>query len=520
MLKQCRFILLSVLATLIIIFPTQAAERIYFNYSALGFTVTIAELQTFAQEGKLSGDLEQLLGRFSPERRHQIQQALQVRYPVNSIMVDRFSYTSSGDRLLYELGELIQTGAHQNGAKGIRSAAILATGDPAGVSVIRFLQKFPTDMRIDLQRVLKLVRRVSGILETTRQTVVALNQREQAASAMNLAQLPDLRQPGNYTYQKQSFSLRDLERNRILPVDLYLPKTENAANPVIIMSNGLGAERDRFDQIAPHLASHGFIIVTLDHPGSDRKRLREFYAGLHHENFDATEYFDRPKDITFLLNQLEQLNQTQFNQQLDFNHIGIFGYSFGGSTALALAGAEIDFDYLETDCKTQSSLVNISLIYQCRALELPHQTLSLKDERIKAAFLFVPFGKSLFGKAGMAKANIPIVWQATDSDILTPFAVEQLPAFAALTSPNKYFAVTQGLPHARVTYDALSKLTNSKNSWEELQHIAQGYQNALSLAFFKLYVSQDEAYRPYLSAAYARALTQPPYGLSLVQSLE
>ena len=30
--------------------------------------------------------------------------------------------------------------------------------------------------------------------------------------------------------------------------------------------------------------------------------------------------------------------------------MGIFGYSFGGTTALSLAGAELDFDQLEKDC--------------------------------------------------------------------------------------------------------------------------------------------------------------------------
>jgi predicted dienelactone hydrolase len=285
------------------------------------------------------------------------------------------------------------------------------------------------------------------------------------------------------------------------------------------MSNGLGAGRDRFDEIAPHLASHGFAVVTLDHPGSDRQRLREFYAGLHQENFEATEYLDRPKDISFLLDQLEQLNQTQLGNQLNLQQVGIFGYSFGGTTALALAGAEIDFDNLTTACQTETGLINISLLYQCRALELPQDPVSLKDDRIKAAFLFVPFGKSLFSQAGMAKVNIPIFWEVTDLDILTPLVVEQIPAFATLTTTDKYLAVTQGLPHARVTYDALGKLLHTTTPWETLKLIAHNYQNALSLAFFKVYVAQLDQYRPYLQSAYAQALTEPPYSLSLVQAL-
>nr|RNJ67582.1 MAG: alpha/beta hydrolase [Leptolyngbya sp. IPPAS B-1204] len=521
--KLYKLLVLSAAVVLLLVLPVQAAERIYFNYGLLGRSVTIEQLATFAKTGELEGSLA-LLKWLSPERRAQIQAVLQLRYPVDPIMVDRFAYTSSGERLFRELGELIQSEAYQNGARGLRSAAILATANPDGVSIIGFLQQFPTDMRIDLRRVLAFAQRVSGILKQTQQAVVSLNQQTaQAASqesGLSFEQLPDLRQSGSFVYQKQSLNLYDTERQRQIFGDLYLPITENTAIPVIVMSNGLGAGRDRFDEIAHHLASHGFAIATLDHPGSDRQRLREFYAGLHRENFDATEYLDRPKDISFLLDQLEQLNQTQLGQRLNLERVGIFGYSFGGSTALSLAGAEIDFAYLQQDCQTETGLVNISLIYQCRALELPRDPVALKDERIQAAFMFVPFGKSLFGTTGMAEVTIPIFWEVTDLDILTPLVVEQLPTFAALTTTPRYLSVTQGLPHARVTYDILGRFTAAKTPWEDLKAIAHSYQNALSLAFFKLYIEQDEQYRSYLTAAYAKALTQAPYSLSLVQTID
>ncbi|MFM7424241.1 MAG: alpha/beta hydrolase family protein, partial [Elainella sp.] len=227
---------------------------------------------------------------------------------------------------------------------------------------------------------------------------------------------------------------------------------------------------------------------------------------------------------------LERLNQTELGQRLNLERVGMFGYSFGGSTALSLAGATLNPDFLKTDCQTELGLVNISLLYQCRALELPAQTLdqSLKDDRIAAAFLFVPFGKSLFGP-NLAQVTIPLLWQVTDLDILTPLVIEQLPAFAALNPPasdspdalahphpDHYLAITQGLPHARVTYDALSRFTGSSTPWETLKQIAHDYQNALSLAFFRVYITQAEADRAYLTPAYAQAITQPPYNLTLL----
>lgn len=528
-----RFILLSLLAFLLIITPVQATETIYLNFSILGRSIPVSELENFAETGELEGRLGYYLKRFTtPEQQAQIRGVLQTRYPVDPVLVDRFSYTSSGVRLFREVGEILQTEARLNGGQAIRAAAILAADEPQGISVISFLQQFPTDIRIDLRHVLRLAQRVTGIVKQTEAITKQLSQTASTPPSAPADLSLDLSQPGTVAYQKQTLELNDIKRARRFAADLYLPSVPSGVagpTPLIVMSNGLGAGRDRFDEIALHLASHGYAIAIPDHPGSDRQRLREFYAGLHKENFDATEYLDRPQDISFLLDELERLNPSLGNI-LNLERVGIFGYSFGGSTALSLGGAELDFDFLESDCQTELGLVNISLLYQCRALELPRDPVLLKDDRIKAAFIFVPFGKSLFGQAGMAKVTIPVFWQVTDLDILTPLVVEQLPAFQALTaneSPanslpvnnDHYLAITAGLPHARVTYDAIGRLTNATTPWETLKQIAQGYQNALSLAFFQVYVSQSESYRPYLTATYAKVLTQPPYSLSLLQSL-
>lgn len=526
MLPRLRPFLLGILIALLLALPGFAAQRVYLSYGVLGRSISLDQLEQFAETGEATGVLADLLGRFGSEQQSAVRSALQTRYAVDPVMVDRFSYTSAGERLLQEAGQILQSEARLNGFKGIRSALILAADQPGGISPLGFLRQFPTDLRVDVRQLLRLVQRVSGILRDTGAIVTQLNQQTQAAQsvqtssvALAFSQPSDLRQPGSFAYQKQTLQFQDQSRQRQFAADLYLPDG-NQPVPVVIGSNGLGAGRDRFEEIAPHLASHGFAVVVPDHPGSDRQRLREFYAGLHRENFDATEYLDRPQDIRFVLDDLERRNASELGDRLNLQQVGIFGYSFGGSTALSLAGAQFDFEFLASDCQNELGLVNISLLYQCRALELPHQPIDFKDDRIKAAFIFVPFGKSLFGTAGMQSVDIPVFWQVTDLDILTPLVVEQIPAFQALTQPDRYLAVTQGLPHARVTYDVLNRFTGSTTPWETLKWIAQGYQNALSLAFFQVYVAGNEAYRDYLTPNYALAIAEEPYRLSLVQTIE
>lgn len=331
----------------------------------------------------------------------------------------------------------------------------------------------------------------------------------------NYNQLPDLRKPGNFSISRRTINLYDLKRDRTVTTDLYLPAAFHQSQlPVIIISNGLGGQRDRYILLAQHLASQGFVVVIPDHVGSNDHRQQQFFAGLYKENFDAEEYINRPLDITYVLNELEKLNQIEFENKLNLRQVGIFGYSFGGTTALALAGAELDFKQLEQDCTFPINVVNISILYQCRALELPRQKFNLQDSRIKAAFVFVPFSNSLFGKNGLSRVNIPIFWQATDEDIVTPLLLEQIPAFNRLTS-EKYLVLSENLPHTRITIQLMDKLLNTNRavSLEELISVTQNYINALTVVFFKFYICQDTKYSNFLQPSYAQYITKKPYNL-------
>lgn len=506
--------------------PAAAAEQIELRYGPFGRSLLVSDLEAFAETGEIKGSLQQLSGWLSPGQQQALRGGLTTRFEVDPVMVSQFSYTASGEQLLREIGDAIQTPSGQNGLYSIRAAIILAAADPEGFSPLNVLRHFPTDLRINGGRLLGRVRQFFRLLKQTEQTVAALEQETQAIAAteppVDYSQLPDLREPGAFTVTVETISFYDETRDRTLITDLYLPdfsaSSEPASVPVIVISNGLGARRDRFDELALHLASYGFAVAIPDHPGSDRERLLAFYQGLYRENFDSTEYRDRPQDISFLLDRLEQLNGGVWGDRLNLEQVGVFGYSFGGTTALSLAGAQIDPDYLQQACETQLAAFNISLLYQCRALSLPEATVSMRDERVKAVFLFYPFGKSLFGETGMRSVEIPVFWQATDQDILTPLMIEQVPAFERLPGTEHYLAVSARLPHARVTFDLLGRFAGTTENWATLRAITQNYQKALSTAFFSAYLHQNELYQPYLQATYALSLSEIPFSLSLVRT--
>jgi dienelactone hydrolase len=110
--------------------------------------------------------------------------------------------------------------------------------------------------------------------------------------------------------------------------------------PIIIYSHGLGdmqgrGVRTENSEKAQELASHGYIVVSMDHTDTYATVLDsgELILGRRAWSFDYLP--DRLKDVSFLLDQFQQWNAADpfFEGRLDLERIGIVGWSFGGGTA-------------------------------------------------------------------------------------------------------------------------------------------------------------------------------------------
>jgi predicted dienelactone hydrolase len=493
------------------------AERIDFNYSLLGFKLQVQDLATFAETGEVSDSLNYYFRYISDKQTQKLRKFLRQSYDVDPVLVYRYSRTSVGVKMLRRIGEIIQLPGYINGFYGLRAAVVQTAQSPEGINFVDFLQRFPTDIKLNLGELLQLVKQVDQAEEDTQEFIASLSEKEvvpentQKNNRQNI-QFRHLSQPGNYRVRKQTLNFYDRRRDRNLVTDLYLPQNKTDTIPMIVISNGLGAKRDRFEELAGYLVSRGFGVVIPDHPGSDRNRQKAFVQGLYRENFDATEFIDRPLDISYILDRLEQLNRDRFNDRLNLQQVGFFGYSIGATTGLSLAGAEFDFTQLEQDCSKPLNLLNISILYQCRALELPRDRPSLQDDRIKAAYMFVPFGRSIFGSQKQDRVSIPIMFQVVDQDFLTSLLEEQVPLFNSL-GKERYLVISEKLPHSNVTLAKEAQLSQAKTA-----QVAKTYQNLLSLVFFQSYVAEDSSYLPYLSTAYLQAIAKKPYNLHLLDN--
>jgi predicted dienelactone hydrolase len=505
----------TLMLVLMLQFPTYSAERIKFNYGLLGFKVEVADLKLFAEEGIVTDRLDFYLKRIAPEKRAKFQDFLQQSYDVNPVLVYRFSRTSVGIRMLKRLGEMIQIPQKINGLYALRAGLLKDAASDSEISFMEFLKYFPTDVQLNLSEILKQVKQISQTEQDAQDFITTLKQQKASLEQQAITKIfPDLSVLGNFKPKQETIKFYDKKRDRTIVTDLYLPEQLVNNTPIIVVSNGLGAERKRFAELANHLTSYGFAVAVPEHPGSNYQRQRDFIKGLYQENFDATDYFNRPWDISFILDKLTEINHNQLDNKLDVENVGIFGYSIGGTTALSLAGAEIDFPHLQEACQENLDLTNISILYQCRALEMKSRKVSFKDERIKAAFLFVPFGKSLFSETELEKVTIPMLWQVVDKDFLTSLTKEQLPVFKALKKSDRFLLLSEKLPHSTAI---LSKQRSASQQNES--RIARKYQNILSLVFFKKYLTEDKEYSSYLNNDFVKEITEAPYTLHLTKEV-
>jgi predicted dienelactone hydrolase len=187
-----------------------------------------------------------------------------------------------------------------------------------------------------------------------------------------------------------------------------------------------------------------------------------------------------------------------------------------------LAGAALNFDQLQKDCKNLNNSWNASLLLQCQVLELPRTQSNLYDPRVKAVIAINPLTSSVFGEASLSKIQVPVMIVSSGGDTVAPALPEQILPFTWLTTPDKYLAVIEGGTHFStigVTDPTRDPFILPPQVIGPNPAIARRYMNALSVAFCQTYVAKVPQYRPYLSAAYAQTISQPPLNLNLVQSL-
>lgn len=141
-----------------------------------------------------------------------------------------------------------------------------------------------------------------------------------------------------------TFELEDKSRERVIPLRVYLPETQTAA-PLVIFSHGLGGSRDNNPYLGNHWARRGYVVVFVQHPGSDESvwkgELPLNRKAAMKDAASAESFSDRMKDVPAVIDALEKWNREDAHAlkgRIDPERIGMSGHSFGAVTTQALAG--------------------------------------------------------------------------------------------------------------------------------------------------------------------------------------
>ncbi len=514
----------------------QAAETIIFRYGFLERSLAVNDLETFVETGAVSAELGAYLRLLPLARRQQLRSALQERLRLSPVAVAQLLYSPLGKELLNQAATIIQTQARHSNTYALRAALITAAADPEGLTALSLIRHYPSgSIRVDLQKGLTILKNFQATIRET-ETILDVVRRQSVVDEweQNVPAVQSLLYPGGGRWLEMPWVIEDRSPRRLqltgqprtIEVDVYLPLVAAQQSvPVVVISHGLGANRHSYRYLSQHLASHGFAVIALEHAGSSTRQLLSFPVGYTSAYTAAQEFLDRPLDVTFVLNHLsefpEQLHPWQ--GRLNLEGVAMIGQSFGGYTALALAGARLDFEQLARHCPSSIlNSFNVSLLLQCQAQMLPPRTYHLQDQRIKAVLAVNPITSALFSPRSLAQLTIPVMFVAGSDDTIAPAVSEQIYPFTWLTTRDRYLALIDDATHFSTIGEARDNepvMPVPARFVGATPPRSRAYLKALSLAFLRAHLLEDETARQWLTPAAASALSIPPHSLSLTHSL-
>ncbi|NOW95694.1 dienelactone hydrolase [Mucilaginibacter sp. SG564] len=244
---------------------------------------------------------------------------------------------------------------------------------------------------------------------------------------------------------ERTVRFKDEKRNRPLVTEIWYPTTDTlkqsdkafspftraytvrdgklptAKLPLIMISHGTGGSRLSLEWLADALVQKGFIVAAVDHWGNtyDHKIALEFLKP-----------WERPRDISFVIGSL--LTQPDIKDMIDPGKIGMAGFSFGGYTAIALAGGKFDFlsllNYYKTIGRNEINVPEFPGISKYLddkdLLAVAKNPPPLYDKRIRAFFAISP----ALGPGFVTDKDItaPVYIVGSQSDSMAPVKTNAL----------------------------------------------------------------------------------------------
>lgn len=239
----------------------------------------------------------------------------------------------------------------------------------------------------------------------------------------------------NQTRTGKAFSLQG-EAFRDAPFDKSLGKF-----PLVVLSHGYTGYRSIMFYLGEHLASHGYVVVAIDHTDSTNADV-DFSKNNLSSGFPSTLYH-RARDQQFTL---DYMSVSKFADISDTKLASIVGYSMGGYGAINTAGGCYDFS-TEKLQKLGFRDGNEAIIAE--QLNYCMGGSSFIDSRWKALIAFAPWGgiQEVFKARSLSKIKIPSLFVGGELDSISGFDNGVKKLYSEIAARKKYLMIYENAHH-------------------------------------------------------------------------
>ena len=195
--------------------------------------------------------------------------------------------------------------------------------------------------------------------------------------------------------------------------------------PLIALSHGTGGSAQMMAWLARVLASRGYVVAAVNHPGN---HALEAYTA---EGFLL--WWERARDLTTVIDLL--LRDKQFAPLIDQQRIGAAGFSLGGYTVIEIAGGRTDPALFRNFCRSVQAEGCAdppefpTLFARWAELEATNQPFrravgqagrSYRDPRVRSVFAIAPALGPAFIPESLRRITTPVAIVAGTDDAIVP----------------------------------------------------------------------------------------------------